>query len=59
MRHLPNLKGLGAEEISDILARAHQIKSNPRDYHNLLEKQDIKQMRQTYLVGPNLAFNRS
>ncbi len=56
MRHLPNLKGLGAEEISDILARAHQIKSNPRGYHNLLEKQSMAMLFQKTSTRTRVSF---
>ncbi len=56
MRHLPNLKDLTADEITDILQRAASIKANPDNYRTLLAHKTMAMLFQKTSTRTRVSF---
>jgi ornithine carbamoyltransferase len=56
MRHLPNLKGLSAEEILVILAKASEIKADPGRYDRILHRQSMAMLFQKTSTRTRVSF---
>ncbi|MDA0788466.1 MAG: ornithine carbamoyltransferase [Proteobacteria bacterium] len=56
MRHIPNLKDLSPDELTDILARAAQIKANPKDFRRLLDAESLAMIFQKTSTRTRVSF---
>ncbi len=56
MRHIPHLKDLSTEEITEILDIAAQIKANPQDYRNALAYQSLAMLFQKTSTRTRVSF---
>jgi ornithine carbamoyltransferase len=56
MRHLPNLKGLSAEEILAILDKAAEIKADPGRYDRILHRQSMAMLFQKTSTRTRVSF---
>ena len=56
MRHLPNLKNLSAEEITQILEKAAEIKANPKEFQSALAGKSLAMLFQKTSTRTRVSF---
>ncbi|MFT7219017.1 MAG: ornithine carbamoyltransferase [Candidatus Azotimanducaceae bacterium] len=56
MRHVPNLKALTSEELTDILGRAAAVKKNPESYHQALKGKSMAMLFQKTSTRTRVSF---
>jgi ornithine carbamoyltransferase len=56
VRHVPNLKALTSEELTDILGRAAAVKKNPESYHQALKGKSMAMLFQKTSTRTRVSF---
>ena len=56
MQHIPNLKSLSTEDVREILAKAAEIKANPRKFSQLLVGKTLAMLFQKTSTRTRVSF---
>ena len=56
MRHIPHLKDLSSDEVGAILAKAQEIKANPKDFRTALDAESLAMLFQKTSTRTRVSF---